>query len=182
MIKWLYIFNLLCVAFLSQAQDLSVSLNKSEIECRLGEASVTINSAAFPVHFIWSTGALTSGIDEMENGDYSVKITDDYNRDTTIYFSIVIPVCEPKPENGFTPNDDGMFDTWSIHRLENFPDFDLFVYNRWGQQVHHQSSTYIPWNGKSLGIPLPDATYYYILYFSKTDNNKFIKGAVSILR
>jgi hypothetical protein len=29
---------------------------------------------------------------------------------------------------------------------------------------------------------LPDATYYYILYFSQTDKNKFIKGAVSILR
>ncbi|MES2761241.1 MAG: gliding motility-associated C-terminal domain-containing protein [Bacteroidota bacterium] len=182
MIKYIYIFSLICVVLTSQAQGLSVTFNKTETECKLAEASVSVITAALPVHYGWSTGAITSSIGQLEDGVYSVKVTDDLNNDTTIDFIIYNPICEPNPASGFTPNYDGIYDTWSIGRIENFPEFDLYVYNRWGQLVHHQTSTYIPWDGRSLGIPLPDATYYYILYFSQTDKNKFVKGAVSILR
>ena len=91
-------------------------------------------------------------------------------------------VCEPIPETHFTPNGDDYNDTWNITKINLFPDFELFVYNRWGQLVHHQKNEYIPWDGKTLIIPVPDATYYYILYLSKNDRNKFIKGPVSIIR
>jgi gliding motility-associated-like protein len=164
------------------AQDLSVSFKKTERVCVLGEASVTIISGAQPVHIMWSNGSLMNSIDQLDEGEYSVKITDDLNHDTTIYFNIETLICEPTVENQFTPNNDGYNDTWSITRLENFPEFDLFVYNRWGQQVHHQTNVYFPWDGRSLTLPLPDATYYYILYFSKRNKNKFIKGDVSIIR
>lgn len=164
------------------SQNLSVTFIKTERECELGEASITIISGALPIHYLWSNGAITSNVSQLEEGGYSVKITDDQNNDTTLNFTIEKQICEPKPENYFTPNYDGFNDTWNINRLENFPEFDLFVYNRWGQQVHHQMNHYFPWDGRSLSLPLPDATYYYILYFSKTDKNKFIKGDVSIVR
>jgi hypothetical protein len=41
---------------------------------------------------------------------------------------------------------------------------------------------YIPWDGSSLNIPLPDATYYYVLFFSKSDKKNFIKGDISIIK
>ncbi|MES2516162.1 MAG: gliding motility-associated C-terminal domain-containing protein [Bacteroidota bacterium] len=183
MIKYLYIVSLACIAFSkTQAQDLSVTLHKKEVACELAEASITIVTAPPPVHYVWSNGSITSKIEQLADGVYSVTVTDDHNNDTTISFNIYNPICEPIPATAFTPNDDGIYDRWSIGRLENFPEFDLFVYNRWGQQVHHQTGNYIPWDGRSLGLPLPDATYYYVLYFSRTDMNKFIKGAVSILR
>jgi gliding motility-associated-like protein len=183
MIKYSYILIILFAELTTVfSQNLSVNLTKTERVCELGEASVTIVTGAQPVHVLWSNGSIANKIEGLEEGDYSVKITDDQNSDTTIYFTIEKLICEPVAENHFTPNSDGYNDTWSISRLENFPEFDLFVYNRWGQQVHHQMNIYFPWDGKSLALPLPDATYYYILYFSKTDKNKFIKGDVSIIR
>ncbi len=183
MIKYYYIFILVFVVItLANAQNLSVSFSKTERVCELGEASVTIISGTIPITILWSNGSLMNKVEQLEEGNYSVKITDDQNNDTTIYFNIEKPICEPVAGNHFTPNYDGYNDTWSIGRLENFPEFDLFVYNRWGQQVHHQMNVYFPWDGRSLALPLPDATYYYILYFSKTDKNKFIKGDVSIIR
>jgi gliding motility-associated-like protein len=167
---------------MTDAQNLNVSFTKTERECEFAEAAVTTSTTAQPVQYLWSNGMITSSVDGLEPGDYSVKVTDSNNKDTTIFFNIQTIVCEPSPENNFTPNYDGFNDTWNIGRINNFPEFDLFVYNRWGQQVHHQSSQYIPWDGRSLGLPLPDATYYYILYFSKTDRNKFAKGDVSIIR
>ncbi len=182
MIKRYYISILICIAFTYNAQDLSVTFNKTERACEPGKASVTIITAPPPVHYLWSTGAITSSVDQLEPGDYWVKVTDDHNKDTTIFFYIEALVCEPNPETHFTPNSDGYNDTWDIGRIDNFPEFDLFVYNRWGQQVHRQTSVYLPWDGRSLGLPLPDGTYYYILYFSQTDKNKFIKGPITILR
>lgn len=183
MIKYPYILILIFVELtVAYSQNLSVSFIKTEKVCELGEATVTIISGAQPVHILWSNGSILNSIDQLEEGDYSVKITDDQNNDTTLFFTIGKLICEPVAENHFTPNSDGFNDTWSISRLENFPEFDLFVYNRWGQQVHHQMNVYSPWDGRNFSLPLPDATYYYILYFSKTDKNKFIKGDISIIR
>jgi len=182
MIKNCYISVFLIFAFISHAQILSVDFTKIERECELAKASVTATTTSQPVQYLWSNGAITNNSYDLSPGEYSVKVTADNGKDTTIYFTIEELVCEPKPETHFTPNFDGFNDTWDIARLNNFPEFDLFVYNRWGQQVHHQMNEYIPWDGRSVGIPLPDATYYYILYFSKTDKNKFIKGPISIIR
>lgn len=164
------------------AQDLNVSLSKTNKECLFGKASVTINSAAFPVNVEWNNGSHENEIDNLTSGNYSVYIRDNQNHDTTIYFNIEELICEPVPAIYFSPNNDLLYDTWSISRIENFPDFELFVYNRWGQQVHHQQGNYIPWDGTNLNLQLPDGAYYYILYLSKSDKHKFIKGDVSIIR
>ena len=164
------------------AQGLLVDFTKTERECELAQASVNIITGATPINFTWSTGDVTREIKGLAEGNYSVYVKDDQNNDTTIYFTIETLICEPNPENHFTPNFDGYNDTWNIGQLENFPDFELFVYNRWGQLVHSQAKQYIPWEGRSLTLPLPDATYYYILYLDKSNKNKFIKGDISIIR
>lgn len=182
MIRYYYIciFVLINIIKIS-AQDFSVNFSKSEKACEPGSAKVDVVSA-HPVQILWSNGLNSSNINQLEAGDYNVTVSDEFEHDTTIFFSIETITCEPVAQNHFTPNDDGFNDTWSISRLENFPEFELYVYNRWGQLVHRQANQYIPWDGRSLTLPLPDATYYYILYFSKNDKNKFIKGDISIIR
>jgi gliding motility-associated-like protein len=177
-ISLFFVINLL----LGYAQDLSITFSKINPECALGAASITIVSGTAPIHILWSNNSIANSIEDLNPGHYFVKVNDDLGHDTTINFTIDPLVCEPIPQNHFTPNNDGYNDTWNIQRLEKFPDFELFVYNRWGQQVHHQFNEYIPWDGRSLTLPLPDATYYYILYLSRFDKNKFIKGDISILR
>ena len=166
----------------ASAQDLKVTFSKTDKECDLGKASVNVVQGQPPFHFFWSDGSTSDHVSGLSAGDYSVKVTGDGGQDTTVNFTIDESICEPVAETNFTPNFDGYNDTWNIARLENFPQFELLVYNRWGQQVHHQFNTYIPWNGTSLGLALPDGSYYYILFFDVTDKNKFIKGTVSIIR
>ncbi|MES2566654.1 MAG: gliding motility-associated C-terminal domain-containing protein [Bacteroidota bacterium] len=183
MIKFYYIIVILA-ATLSKlnSQSLSVNFTKAERVCELAKASVNIISGATPIHYEWSSGSISNSVEDLQPGEYSVKIRADNNKDTTIYFIIETLVCEPNPENHFTPNNDDFNDTWNIARLENFPEFELFVYNRWGQLVHYQVHSYTPWDGRSLGLSLPDATYYYILYSDKSNKKNFIKGGISIIR
>lgn len=183
MIKRLYIiFTFLISIHTIRSQNLSVNFSKSEQPCLLAEASIEIISGTQPISILWSNGAITNKTDQLHEGNYSVTISDGSNQDTTINFEIKTITCEPGVENHFTPNGDNFNDTWDISRIEYFPNFELFVYNRWGQLVHSQANTFIPWDGRSLTLPTPDATYYFILFLDRGNKKEFIKGDVSIIR
>jgi len=69
-----------------------------------------------------------------------------------------------------TPNGDGFNDTWVVDPLvinpEDYPDNELIIFNRWGGRVFHAKPYNNDWGGtnKRNGAPLPESTYYYILY------------------
>ena len=83
-------------------------------------------------------------------------------------------------DNSFTPNDDGINDTWVIHNLDLYPDLSMGIYNRWGNLLYEQQNTYIPWDGKFKGEPLPSETYFYVLDLG--NGQEVIKGTVTIVR
>lgn len=180
--KFLTIIFFLLLVFGLKAQDLHAVITTTNKACKKGSAAISILSGSPPYVFIWSTGNTSDEATELEAGDYLVTVTDNDSHDTTFYFTISEEVCEPGVANHFTPNGDDFNDRWSISGLNYFPDFELIVYNRWGQRVHYQTGQYIPWDGTNLGLPLPDATYYYIIFLSRGDKSKTVKGDVSIIR
>lgn len=82
--------------------------------------------------------------------------------------------------NLFTPNGDGINDTWHINDIEKYPENEVFVYNIYGKLVYTKKGYTNDWQGTYNGADLPDGTYYYVLRFE--DNDKIAKGAVDILR
>jgi len=82
--------------------------------------------------------------------------------------------------NGITPNGDGLNDFFRIQGIENYPDNNVKIFNRWGVQVY-QMDGYGQGNNLFYGISegratlqkereLPSGTYFYILTFT-SDNN-----------
>lgn len=164
------------------AQKLDVTLSKTDRQCEAGGASVTVNGGTAPFQYEWSNGSVSSTATNLEAGTYTVAVRDAAMQDTAIVFTIAEQLCEPTVPNHFSPNGDGFYDTWNISGLNYFPDFELLVYNRWGQQVHRQVKQYTSWDGTQLGVALPDATYYYVIFLSSSDRHQLVKGDVSILR
>ncbi|MDX5419753.1 MAG: ice-binding family protein [Hymenobacteraceae bacterium] len=81
--------------------------------------------------------------------------------------------------NVFTPNNDGNNDTWEIGSLLNYPDNNLVVVNRWGNEVFRSKGYKNDWNGDKLA----EGTYYYVLSMTLCDGNeKVYKGYVMIVR
>jgi gliding motility-associated-like protein len=79
----------------------------------------------------------------------------------------------------FTPNGDGVNDTWLIEFLDNIGAYKLQVFSRGGLEVFYSENYTSNWDGTTKsGKKLPDGTYYYII---KTDSQEF-KGAVTIKR
>ncbi|WP_242921689.1 gliding motility-associated C-terminal domain-containing protein [Pontibacter liquoris] len=81
--------------------------------------------------------------------------------------------------NVFSPNGDGNNDTWVIRNLENYPDNDLTVINRWGNEVYRSNAYKNNWNGSNLS----EGTYYYVVRAKMCDGtSKLFKGYVTIVR
>ncbi|MCW3072487.1 MAG: C-terminal target protein [Bacteroidetes bacterium] len=66
--------------------------------------------------------------------------------------------------NGFSPNGDGINDTYSIEALDYYPDVKFRVFNRWGNVVYSSNEYKNEWDGKNKeNQKLADDTYYFIL-------------------
>ena len=86
--------------------------------------------------------------------------------------------------NAFSPNGDGVNDTWAINGLIKYTGVTINVFNRWGNRVFQSTGGYTPWDGTVNGIPVSSGTYYAIVELKgspdNTDDN--ITKAVTIVR
>ncbi len=113
---------------------------------------------------------------------YHLTVTDDHsciNRDSVI-ITIHLLEFNANVSNLFTPNGDGVNDTWYIQDILNYPDNEVFVYNIYGGLVYTKKGYGNDWDGTFNGSALPDGTYFYVLRF--TDSEKINKGSLDILR
>jgi gliding motility-associated-like protein len=83
--------------------------------------------------------------------------------------------------NVFSPNGDGINDTWSFKSPDAFSGAVVEVYNRFGQIVFRSKGYSIPWNGMVNNTPVPAGTYYYVIDL-KSSNEPDITGWVFIIR
>jgi gliding motility-associated-like protein len=89
-----------------------------------------------------------------------------------VYPAIYIP-------NAFSPNNDGLNDTWSIPALKAYPEFTVSVYNRYGQLIFSIKNNFRLWDGKYKGMPQPADVYVYMVAIK---GEKVLKGTLTIIR
>ncbi|WCO00783.1 T9SS type B sorting domain-containing protein [Psychroserpens ponticola] len=132
----------------------------------------------------WTVGQLNPGqlhileitVEVLGFGDYlnTALISDfvggtDMNIGNNESSASVDPICLTI-YNEFSPNGDGVNDTFMIDCIETFPNNTLEIYNRWGNIVYSKKGYRNDWNGTSNGRivinesnQLPDGTYYYVI-------------------
>jgi len=84
--------------------------------------------------------------------------------------------------NGISPNGDNLNDNWKIIGIDDYPNNEVSVYNRWGalvfKQRNYQNTS--AWDAQLNGKSLPDGTYFYLIDLG--DGDPVIKGNLQILR
>jgi gliding motility-associated-like protein len=67
--------------------------------------------------------------------------------------------------NTFSPNGDNINEYLVFPGLENYPDNDIVIFNRWGNEVFKKKGYKNDWDGTMNGSTqkLPTGTYFYIL-------------------
>lgn len=81
-----------------------------------------------------------------------------------------------------TPNDDGVNDTWIVKNIERYPNNAVRIFDRDGRVVYSKLGYDNSWNGMFNGDPLPEETYYYILYLDSDKGEDQLRGYISIVR
>jgi gliding motility-associated-like protein len=80
----------------------------------------------------------------------------------------------------FSPNSDGIGDTWVFRNVDDYQTCKLVVFSRAGQVVYEAQPYQNTWDGTHNGKFLAGGDYYYTL--KCTDNSKTQKGALRIIR
>jgi gliding motility-associated-like protein len=99
------------------------------------------------------------------------------NQDTIV----IIVKTKIQIPTGFTPNEDGINEAWVLEGIEDYPNAEVKIYNRWGGEMfttkNYQNN---PFTGKKDNSTLPMGTYYYVI---KTgDDVPTLTGYVTLVR
>lgn len=116
------------------------------------------------------------------NITYMLFVTDNNNcvNADSVRITVLKLSYDGMVSNLFTPNGDGINDTWYLQDIQKFPDNEVKVYNIYGMEVFSKKGYSNDWTGTFNGGDLPDGTYFYVLRF---ENSKtIIKGSLDILR
>lgn len=99
---------------------------------------------------------------------------------TTDVFVEVIPGI--RAMNLITPNADGKNDEWLISGIQQFPNADVRIFSRWGQQVFRSVGYRERWDGTFGGSVVPSGTYYYVIDKNTTgEDNEPVTGSIAVV-
>lgn len=135
-----------------------------------------------PTTWVVDPNTASTTTQPLESTTYILEVTDNYGCSDTASVPLTVGRCVPQ-HAGFTPNKDGVNDTWEIPCLTLF-DNEVEVYNRWGQLVFKATNYDGTWDGTNNGQNLTDGTYYYVIIvtFPQFANPITYKGTVTLIR
>lgn len=144
------------------------------------------NNYPMPVTFAWTPPTY---LDDPTRVDPTARPPDDItylltvtsNKGCSDTSSVFIKVLKDPPvPNIFSPNGDGVHDTWVIPYLDSYPGCTVEVVNRYGNLVFRSVGYATPWDGKVKGRDVPVGTYYYVI--DPKNGRKRKAGYVDIIR
>jgi gliding motility-associated-like protein len=174
----------------------TVSISPSANNVYMGVEVVFTAMATNPgttLTFQWQVNGINAGINSstftsntFKNGDkVTCMVTSNYACSTPAISPQVVMIIKPPititPPNAFTPNGDGINDTWDIADLFGFSGCVVNVYSRYGKSVYQSKGYSIAWNGTFNGALLPTGTYYYTID-TGSSSLRVISGSVTIIR
>lgn len=174
--------------------SVSVPLNSSVI-ISAGTSSFNYNwtNTADPVtgnaNIANPTAATTTTSPDPE-GEYTYIVTASATtNDTTCIATDTVRITVEIPFKGiptaFTPDGDGINDTFRPVMLANDEVKVFRIYNRWGQEIFNGDQDHLNgWDGTYQGVPQPTEVYLYLIEYQKESDPEPIttKGEFTLIR
>jgi gliding motility-associated-like protein len=96
----------------------------------------------------------------------------------------VLDHCLIEVPNAFTPNGDGLNDSFSPHNALKASSYSFTIFNRWGQLVYQTNNWMDRWDGRVNGLLQSAGVYVWKLSYRNRDTGRsvFKKGTVTLIR
>jgi gliding motility-associated-like protein len=105
--------------------------------------------------------------------------------DTMQYELVVFPEVLIYAPNTFTPDGDEFNQGWQVF-MEGIDvyDFELLIFNRWGQTIWESNDISVPWDGTFNGKIVQEGTYQWVIRATDllNDNKYVYNGHVNLLK
>lgn len=86
--------------------------------------------------------------------------------------------------NSFTPNNDGKNEIF-LPMVNDVANYELVIYNRWGELIFYTNDTKVGWDGFVDGKPAPEGVYLWNIHYAKigTPEEMMVRnGTVTLIR
>ena len=164
------------------AQAFAVELG-DDIQILQGE-TITLDAGYFEdAVYLWQpSGETSQDISVSDSGLYVVTVTKQCSVSDSIKVFIVEDInLNLTIPNAFTPNNDGINDTWEVGGIKQYPNTRIQIIDKNGnlQTEYYSDQAETGWDGTYKGRPIKSDTYWYIITF---EDGKGITGAVTLKR
>lgn len=106
---------------------------------------------------------------------WRIKLLNGNNPDSLPIYSNIVEIVQPANisfPDVFTPNADGINDTYRVYG-KYIQDFDMQIFNRWGQLVFHSTKIDAEWDGFFNGVPSPLDIYVCVIAATDQAGEKY---------
>lgn len=160
-----------------------VNLGPDTILC--GNFKLKLDAGNPGMQFLWfPNGETSQSIEASKQTTYNVTVTNadgcEGTDDFTIGSNCVSHVNIPE---AFSPNGDGLNEVFRPV-LINYEQFEMKIYNRWGELLFESSDPSMGWDGTYLGNALDAGAYTYVIRFITTEDARFrtFSGIVFLMK
>lgn len=134
--------------------------------------------------YLWSTGEQTPYLEVVAPGTYTVTT---HYQGCPVTASYFIRPCQWEFyfPNAITPGKtDGLNDYFYLTEEQQswIMDFELLIYNRWGELVYMSQDKHFKWDGSVNGVIYPNNVYNYIIRLrDKNGRWRRYQGSITVL-
>jgi gliding motility-associated-like protein len=120
----------------------------------------------------------------IRNFNIRVRTTDPFNNSLEQTFTLNKEVYQPATQlklvNAFSPDNDGINDTWTVPELKFYDEVSIQVFDRAGVRLFHTTNPEQGWDGRGLNGQVKEGSYFYIIEVK--DINLVQKGVLTVLK
>jgi gliding motility-associated-like protein len=145
---------------------------------------ILLDAGPGQITYEWSTGESTQTVKIGEPGTYYVTVQNElccFKLDSVLvlYFDVIVP-------NAFKPGGANPIFRAYASSLDAINNFNMYVFNRWGQQLFVSDDINQGWDGKIDGVEAPGDVYVWLVTYDIERVGKIekiaYKGNVILLR
>jgi gliding motility-associated-like protein len=112
--------------------------------------------------------------------DYTFAVRD--QRGCVLEQTVFLEFLDIEIPDFFTPQGDGINDTWYPINIEIYPRISVKIFDRYQRLLASYDGNTHSWDGYYKGSPLPSGDYWYVVSLNESSDMRVFKGNFSLVR
>lgn len=146
--------------------------------------SISLDATSPNSTYLWQDGSTNAIFTVKNEGTYFVLVQNACEvKSDTLTITAKDCDCNIIIPNIYTPNNDGINDVFFPKLDCDFSEYELIIFNRWGEEVFRSNTPNETWDGRLNGKKVSDGSYVYLLKYKLLNElDKTLVGNITLIR